>query len=145
MGKKLFDYNLKRKIPKVTNILDSETYMYKEEEPVQEEEPGKVQVDYVRLPQTECGIFALTSAIAALTFSVVSLVMIYNSQGKPPKVASILVFCSMIWAVAALVFGIAGLKEKEKSYLTAWMSISGGALVLAVWIIVLIIGNGRAV
>ena len=141
MGKKLFDYNLRRKIPKVETILDSDVYMYKEDREPEENEEGKLQVNYLRLPQAEYSKPALAACIIGLIFSIVSLYITYYSEGKPPKIASVLVFCSLIWAVAGVGFGIAGLTEKNKSYLSSWISISLGALILMAWIIVMIIGN----
>ena len=137
----MFDYNLKRKIQKKDSILETEKYMYREDDEIRFENEDRPQVDYVRKPIADRGPVAIACGAISLIFTVVSFVLMKKAAGTPPKVTAAFGMCSIIWAIAAIGFGIAGLTEKDRNYTASFVSISVGAVIIVLWAVTVILGN----
>ena len=137
----MFDYNLKRKIPKNDTILESDKFMFTDEEFGQDAEGDNLKVNYLRRPIPDKGPIACICAVVGTVLSIIAVVMLNNSPENPADIISVLVFCSLIWSVAATVTGVMGLFEKNRNYLISFISAGVGIAVLFAWIIILVMSN----
>ena len=137
----MFDYN-KRKIPKNESILETEKYMYHEDkEDIKFESEDGLKVDYVRKPAPVNGPVAFVCGFLGILFLIISVIIMNNSAGKPPKVTAALVFSSIVWALAAIGFGIQSLTEKDRNYNLSYMALGTGAVILVVCAVTIVLCN----
>lgn len=139
------DYNLKRKrIKPEKTILDSDKYMFRDEPVTREyekpEDPEKrIVVDYVRLPESDNGPWALGIGIVAALFFIVFLYMLYRAEGNPQLTVTVIGVCGAIWSLAAVGFGIKAVTEKDRNHTSGFVGIALGAFQIVTWIITVIL------
>jgi len=137
----MFDYNLKRKIPKNETILETDKYMFKEEDEEEDNSEG-MKVNYLRRPAPEHGLAADVCAGIGVVFVVIMLRVLYETGTDTPLYASALALCSILWAVAAVFLGVKGLTENNRNYTTSFIALAIGGMILIAWIIIFIIIKG---
>ena len=129
----MFDYNKKRKIRRTESILDTEKYMFREDDAPEEKPQEGFRVDYIRLPGSQHGLASVICAGIALVFTVLCFGLLWRAEGEPRPLAAAFVACSVLWALAGIVYGIFGRLEKNRNYTTAWLGIAVSGLLLVLW------------
>ncbi|MDO4939426.1 MAG: hypothetical protein Q4E54_05625 [Lachnospiraceae bacterium] len=139
-----YDYRKRKRIKPQETILDSEKYMFKEKTITREfEEPEdpnrRIVVNYVRKAQADDGPWALGAGIAATGFFTVFFILLCKSEGNPDLKVTIWGFCGILWAIAAMVFGIRGIMQKDRNHVLSFVGIALGAFQIITWIITTIL------
>ena len=139
------DYNLKRKrVKPEKTILDSDKYMFRDEpvtrEYEQPEDPEKrIVVDYVRLPESDNGPWALGTGIIATLIFIAFSYLLYRSEGNPELYVTVTGVCGVLWSIAAVILGIKAIAEKDRNHTSGFVGIALGAFQIITWIITVIL------
>ncbi len=138
------DYLKRKKIKPQETILDSEKFMYKDKQIVREfEEPEdpdrRIVVDYVRRPASDDGPWSLWTGLAATAFLGVFFFMLSRAGGNPGMQITVIGVCGIIWAIAAVAFGIRGVLQKDRNHTSSFVGIALGAFQIITWIITIIL------
>lgn len=138
------DYLKRRKIKPQETILDSEKFMFKDKQITREfEEPEdperRIVVNYVRKPASDDGPWALGTGLVGLAFFGVFFFLLCRAEGKPQLYVTVIGFCGILWAIAAIVFGIRGALQKDRNHTSGFVGIALGAFQIITWIIATIL------
>jgi len=142
----MHDYNLKRKrVKPQETILDSDRFKVEQEPRMYEndgdEDPNRIVVNYVKMPVAENGIWALISAVVGTVFFMIFVQLLFKTEGHPGMNVTVMGACGILWSIAAVVFSILGLVEKDRNHTLCFVGIALGAFQIITWLIIVIIAS----
>jgi len=97
------------------------------------------KVSYIKKPFAKASLVAAGLAVVSLMLGAASIAFSYYTQGNVPLSVAALGFCSILTALASLIYGILSFFEKEKNYLLAKISLFGAGALIFVWVIIVVI------
>ena len=138
------DYLKRKRVKPQETILDSEKFMYKEKNVTREceppQDPGRrIVVNYVRKAEADNGPWALGAGIIASAFFTVFVVLLCKAEGNPDLKVTIWGLCGIMWAIAAMIFGIGGVMQKDRNHVLSFVGIALGAFQIITWVITVIL------
>ena len=138
------DYLKRKRIKPQETILDSDKFMYKDNQITREfEEPEnperRIVVDYVRRPADDDGPWALGSGLIATVFFGAFFLFLCRAEGEPQLYVTVTGLCGILWAIAAEFFGIRGVLQKDRNHTMSFVGIALGAFQIITWVITTIL------
>ena len=134
----MWKFRRKKTIKPNETILDSEKFMYEEEE---KPESDKRQIDYNLLPHSEAGIVGLVCSIVSLLFMFACIYLILKQGNAPELNATAAAACAILWSIAGIFFAREGVKKKNRNYVLCYVSFTLSGIQLMTWIITIILTN----
>lgn len=101
------------------------------------------KISYIRRPLADHGGYCLGTSIVAVLAGIAGMILSIRSAGNAPGIAISLCFTSLVFAAAAVWFGIQSFREKEKNYILARIGLAVGGVALILWVMIIVVG-GRA-
>lgn len=98
------------------------------------------KISYIRKPFARKSFFCLPLAAAALVFGIVSLVLSVRMQGNGEINVAAWGLSSILFAVAALAYGMTSFLEREMNYILSKIGIGISAALLVFWVCMIIVG-----
>ncbi len=98
------------------------------------------RISYIRKPFARNSYLCLLLAAAGLFLGAAGMALSVAHQGNTPPGAVSMCFSSLLFSIAALVYGRQSFQEEEKNYLLARIGIGVGGLLLILWLVMILIG-----
>ena len=133
----------KNKLKPKETILDQEKFMYQDDLESQAAADDFGMIDYNKRPAPTEGRLSLFTSLIGFAFLVLSVILMYASEGKPGFVITAMAACSVLWALAGCGFAVKSLFEKDRNYTISFIAMGIGAFQLVCLFVTVILG-GRA-
>lgn len=98
------------------------------------------KISYVRKPFARKSFVALSLALAAVVFGVISLALSVRMQGNGELNVAAWGVSSILFAVMALVYGLLSFLEREMNYLLAKIAAGISGCLVLFWICIIVVG-----
>ncbi len=101
------------------------------------------RISYIRKPMADHGYLCIGLSVVGLLLGVAGMAFSIKNQGNTPVGALSMCFSSILFSIAALMYGWKSFKEEEKNYIFAKIGtvISGFAVIW--WLVTILIGFRR--
>lgn len=96
------------------------------------------KVSYIKKPLAQSSYPAVILAAVALGFMAASVGIAYHTRGNAPLAAAAFGFCSIVTALASLVYCVMSFLEREKNYRLARISTAVAGTLVVVWLIIIV-------
>lgn len=103
-------------------------------------EKGKFRISYVKKPMARRSLMAIGLSGAGLFLLLGGMTVSVNSNGQAGLNIGAVGFCSILFNILGMWYGVISFLEKEKNYLLARLSLGLGGLQVFTWILIIIIG-----
>ena len=97
------------------------------------------KVSYIKKPFAKNSFAAAGLSAASLVFMAAALGTAYHTRGNAPLFAAALGFCSILTALASLLYVVLSFFEKEKNYRLAKVSLVASGVLVFIWLVMIVI------
>lgn len=106
----------------------------------EQKEAAASRVSYVRKPVSRRGIIGMVLTVIALAFGGYCLYLGYDTYGQVPFSAGGPALCSMLCGLAAFIYHICALRERDTNGILSKIGIVLTAALFLAWTVILVIG-----
>ncbi len=140
----MFDYNKKTKrhffgglVKQQEDILERDIFRVEDEHSENLSGRYKGVVNYIRHDFARNAYPALLCALIGLVFLGICIYMMSRSGDGAGMVLAALALCSVIWALAGVIYAAISLFEKKRNYTLSLISMGLSAAQLFMWLIIM--------